>query len=425
MAEEVQEINEILPMQADLSDTTNLASGGEVLLKKGGGRFLKSGGLWVYNNEIAGTRGTFANGDIVSVRDYDGYFLGYGVINTASTIEVRILSRRENEPVTNAFLAARVRRAFEYRKSVIDTACCRVIFGEADFLPGITIDKYSDILVIESLSLGTDRLKGVILQALCAVLAQDGTPVRGIYERSDAKVREKEGLPRRKGFLSAPFDTRVPIVENGISYLVDVKDGQKTGFFLDQKNNRKAIWPICRNAGEVLDCFTHTGSFGLNAAAAGAKHVLSVDASDLAIAQARENAARNHFEDRIDYLVADIFDLLPQLEEEGKQYDVVILDPPAFTKSRNSIKAAAKGYREINLRGMRLAKDGGFLVTCSCSHFMDPELFAKTIGEAARDAHVRLRQVDFRTQAPDHPILWSSDETYYLKFYIFQVVKNI
>ena len=255
------------------------------------------------------------------------------------------------------------------------------------------------------------------------MLAADGIRIRGIYERSDAKVREKEGLPRTCGFLTAPFDTKVKIRENGVQYYVDVENGQKTGFFLDQKENRKAIWRLCPGA-DVLDFFTHTGSFGLNAAMAGAAHVLSVDSSALAIEQAKENAALNGLSDRIDYQVADVFALLPELEAQGRQADVVILDPPAFTKSRSSIRAAVRGYREINLRGMRLTRNGGFLVTCSCSHFMDPELFRKTIGEAAHDAHVRLRQVEFRTQAPDHPILWNSEESYYLKFYIFQVVRE-
>ena len=273
---------------------------------------------------------------------------------------------------------------------------------------------------MESLAQGSERIKGYVLTALSEVLSEDGIKVRGIYERSDAKVREKEGLERFKGFLTEPFDTKVPITENGIRYIVDVENGQKTGFFLDQKDNRRAIHKICRGA-DVLDCFTHTGSFGLNAAIAGASHVLSVDASDLAIEQARENAALNGLDSIVDYQVADVFELLPALYAQKKLYDVVILDPPAFTKSRNSIKAAARGYREINLRGMKLVRDGGFLVTCSCSHFMDPDLFAKTIAEAARDARKRLRQVEFRTQAPDHPILWASDESYYLKFYIFQV----
>ena len=310
--------------------------------------------------------------------------------------------------------------AWDYRKQVIDTGSCRLIFGEADFLPGIVIDKFSDVLVVESLALGIDRLKVQILEAVKRVLLKDGIQIRGIYERSDAKVREQEGMQRYKGFIGEPFDTKVEIVENGVKYLVDVEDGQKTGFFLDQKNNRAAIHKICKDK-KVLDCFTHTGSFALNAGIAGAREVLGVDASELGIAQARENAELNHLEDKVSFVCADVFDLLPELEEKGEKFDVVILDPPAFTKSRNSIKNAVKGYREINLRGMRLVEDGGFLATCSCSHFMDPELFQKTIAEAARGAHKRLRQVEFRTQATDHPILWAADSSYYLKFYIFQV----
>ena len=410
-------------MDYDLSDETDLSVRATAYIRPKEGRFFKAGGLWIYDNEIDRVEGSFEDGDILTVRDFDGYFLGYGFINRRSAIRIRMLSRHEEEKITNAFLSGRVRAAWEYRKKVIDTSSCRVVFGEADFLPGITIDKYEDILVIESLALGTDRLKGLILEALCTVLAADGIQIRGIYERSDAKVREKEGLPRTCGFLTAPFDTKVKIRENGVQYYVDVENGQKTGFFLDQKENRKAIWRLCPGA-DVLDFFTHTGSFGLNAAMAGAAHVLSVDSSALAIEQAKENAALNGLSDRIDYQVADVFALLPELEAQGRQADVVILDPPAFTKSRSSIRAAVRGYREINLRGMRLTRNGGFLVTCSCSHFMDPELFRKTIGEAAHDAHVRLRQVEFRTQAPDHPILWNSEESYYLKFYVFQVVRE-
>ena len=404
----------------DTASVKDLAVPARAVLKKKEGRTLKAGGLWVYDNEIDRIEGDFENGDILTVEDFDGYFMGYGFISLSSRIRIRVLARRKADIITPAFLKERVRSAWEYRKHVIDTSSCRVIFGEADFLPGLTVDKYEDVLVVESLALGSERIKGYVLTALTEVLADDGIKVRGIYERSDAKVREKEGLERFKGFLTEPFDTKVPITENGIRYMVDVENGQKTGFFLDQKDNRRAIHKICRGA-EVLDCFTHTGSFGLNAAIAGASHVLSVDASDLAIEQARENAALNGLDNIVDYQVADVFELLPALAAQKKLYDVVILDPPAFTKSRNSIKAAARGYREINLRGMKLVRDGGFLVTCSCSHFMDPDLFAKTIAEAARDARKRLRQVEFRTQAPDHPILWASDESYYLKFYIFQV----
>ena len=395
-----------------------------VLLKKGEGRTIKAGGLWVFDNEIASISGSFENGDIISVHDFDDFFLGYGFINTNSKIRIRLMSRSKTNPVTPELIETRVRNAWNYRKEVIDTGCCRMIFGEADFLPGITIDKFSEVLVVESLALGTDLLKPLILDACQKVLAEDDIIVRGIYERSDAKVREQEGLERYKGFIGNSFNTKVLIEENGIRYYVDVENGQKTGFFLDQKNNRMSIRRLCPGK-KVLDCFTHTGSFALNAAAAGASQVLGVDASDLGIAQAQENARINGLDNIASFRVADVFELLPALEKQKEIFDVVILDPPAFTKSRASIKKAVTGYREINLRGMRLVKDGGFLVTCSCSHFMDPDLFAKTIQEAARDAHKRLRQVEFRQQAADHPILWANDTSYYLKFYIFQVVDEL
>lgn len=394
-----------------------------VTLKKGEGRTLKAGGMWVYDNEIASVQGNFENGDVVEIRDFDGYCMGCGFINTNSRITVRLLSRKADTVIDEAFMERRVRDAWEYRRQTIDTLSCRVIFGEADFLPGIVVDKFSDVLVVESLTLGIDRWKNVIVEALKKALAEDGIRIRGVYERSDAKVRLQEGMERSKGFIGEPFDTKVEILENGVRYIVDVEDGQKTGFFLDQKNNRAAIHRICKGK-KVLDCFTHTGSFALNAGAAGAESVLGVDASQLAVDQAEENARLNHLEDKVRFVCADVFELLPELEERGEKYDVVILDPPAFTKSRASVKNAVKGYREINIRGMRLVRDGGFLATCSCSHFMEPELFAKTIREAAAGAHRRLRQVEFRTQAPDHPILWAADQSYYLKFYIFQVVEE-
>ncbi len=391
-----------------------------VTLKKGEGRLLKAGGMWIFDNEIASVMGSFLNGDIVLVRDFDGYPLGKGFINTNSRIAVRLLTRDENQKIDDHFLEERVRNAWEYRKKVTETGSCRVIFGEADFLPGLVVDKFEDVLVVQSLALGIDRMKLQILELLKNVLAEDGIHIRGVYERSDAKVRRQEGMELYKGFIGAEFPTLVRIEENGVKYEVDVRDGQKTGFFLDQKYNRLAIQRLCRG-GRVLDCFTHTGSFALNAGIAGAGEVLGVDASQLAVDQAEKNARLNHLEDRVKFLCEDVFELLPRLEEKGEKYDVVILDPPAFTKSRNSVKNAARGYREINLRAMRLVKDGGFLATCSCSHFMTYELFTKTIAQAARNAHKRLRQVEYRTQAPDHPILWAADESYYLKFYIFQV----
>lgn len=394
-----------------------------VTLKKGEGRTLKAGGLWVYDNEIDSVAGNPRDGDVVEVRDFDGYCMGSGFLNRRSKITVRMLSRKKGVVIDEALIRRRVRDAWEYRRETVDTSCCRVIFGEADFLPGIVVDKFSDVLVVESLALGIDRWKLIIVEALKEILAGEGILIRGVYERSDAKVRLQEGMERSKGFIGEPFDTKVEIRENGVRYLVDVEDGQKTGFFLDQKNNRAAVQRLCKGK-KVLDCFTHTGSFALNAGIAGARDVLGVDASRLAVDQATENAAMNGLQDRVRFQCADVFELLPQLEARGEIYDVVILDPPAFTKSRNSVKNAVKGYREINLRGMKLVRDGGYLATCSCSHFMDPELFARTIREAAAGAHRRLRQVEFRTQGPDHPILWAADQSYYLKFYIFQVVEE-
>lgn len=394
------------------------------ILKKGEGRTIKAGGMWIFDNEIDHISGEFENGDIIEVHDFDDYFMGYGFINVNSKIRVRMMSRIKEHPVTEELIEKRVRAAWEYRKQVVDIGCCRVIFGEADFLPGIVVDKFSDVLVVESLALGIDKWKPVILDKLKKVLAEDNIQIRGIYERSDAKVRESEGMERWKGFVGKPFDTRVEITENGVKYIVDVEDGQKTGFFLDQKNNRAAIRKLCPGK-KVLDCFTHTGSFALNAGMAGAASVLGVDASMTGIDQAMENAKLNGLEDRVRFQCADVFELLPKLEEQGEKFDLVILDPPAFTKSRKAVKNAVKGYREINMRGLKLVEEGGFLATCSCSHFMEPELFAKTIKEAARSAHKRLRQVEFHTQAPDHPILWAAEESYYLKFYIFQVCEEV
>ncbi len=413
-------------------------------LKKGEGRQMKAGGPWIYENEIGTVLGSFEDGDVVLVRDFDGYPLGRGLINRHSKIRIRMLTRDIDQEIDADFLRRRVKNAWEYRKTVLrkededeaelpaDTDSCRVIYGEADFLPGLTVDKFSDVLVVESFSLGMDRYKEQIVEDLKELLAQDGIRIRGVFERSDAKVREQEGMERQKGFLGEPFDTEVPITENGIRYLVDVKDGQKTGFFLDQKYNRLAVRRLCKNA-RVLDCFTHTGSFALNAAAGGAREVLGVDASEAAISLAKENAARNGCTDgaepsaepgacKVRFQCADVFELLPELARAGERYDVVILDPPAFTKSRQSVKNAVKGYREINRRALELLKDGGYLATCSCSHFVDQQLFADTIAQAAKDAHVRLRQVEYRTQAPDHPILWGAEDSSYLKFYIFQVV---
>ena len=394
-----------------------------VRIKKGEGRTIKKGGAWIYDNEIEKITGEFENGDMVTVEDFDGYILGQGFINTKSTITVRMMSRKKDAVIDETFIKERVKEAVAYRSKTVDMSSCRLIFGEADFLPGIVVDKFSDCLVVQSLALGIDRFKTTIIEAVKEELEALGMEIHGVYERSDAKVRLKEGMERVTGFLGDEFDTKVPIVENGVKYLVDVAEGQKTGFFLDQKYNRLAIQRLCKGA-KVLDCFTHTGSFALNAGIAGAKEVLGVDASELGVRQAEENAALNGLSDTVKFQCADVFELLPKLEEAGEKFDVVILDPPAFTKSRNSVKNAVKGYREINLRGMKLVKNGGYLATCSCSHFMTPELFTKTIAQAAGNVHKRLRQVEYRTQSPDHPILWAADESYYLKFYIFQVLED-
>ena len=394
-----------------------------VTLKKGEGRSLKAGGVWIYDNEIDTIVGTFKNGDIVIVHDFDGYMMGRGFINQNSKIRIRMMTRSKEQLIDRDFLKRRVQAAWNYRKDTVDTSSCRVIFGEADFLPGIVIDKYEDVLVVESLALGIDRFKNTIVELVKECMAEDGITIRGVYERSDAKEREKEGLLKVKGFIGEPFDTNVEIVENGVHYIVDVENGQKTGFFLDQKYNRLAMQRICKGK-RVLDCFTHMGTFALNAGIAGASEVIGLDISEYAIGQARRNAELNHLQDTVHFRCANVLDELPKLAAEGEKYDVVILDPPAFTKSRDATKNAIKGYREMNLKGMKLVKDGGYLATCSCSHFMTQELLAKTVKEAAKAVHKRLRQVEFRTQSPDHPILWAADESYYLKFYIFQVVEE-
>ena len=394
-----------------------------VILKKGEGRLLKKGGLWIYDNEIAEEDLKDGNGSIVDVLDFDGYFLGNGFINVNSKIRVRMLTRRTRigEDISlDELIEKRVRDAWEYRKTVCDTTSCRLIFGEADFLPGIVVDKFEDVLVVESLALGIDRLKEKILNEVKKILKNDDIIIRGIYERSDSKVRLEEGLERFKGFIGGEFDTKVLISENDVKYYVDICDGQKTGFFLDQKYNRRAVAGICKDK-EVLDCFTHTGSFALNAVKGGAKHVTAVDISQTGIDQARENAELNGFGSKMDFVVSDVFDYLPKVLNEGKKFDVVILDPPAFTKSRDSVKNASKGYKEINLRAMKILKDGGYLATCSCSHFMTQELFLQAVASAAKDAHKRIRQVEYRTQGPDHPVLWNSDTSFYLKFLILQV----
>ena len=400
-----------------------------VTLKKGEGRTIKAGGAWIFDNEIDTITGKFTNGDIVVVHDFDGYPMGRGFINQNSKIRIRMMTRKPDQLIDDDFLRMRVQNAWDYRKQVmacsLDLNCCRVIFGEADFLPGITIDKYADVLVVECLALGMEQFKEKIVDFLKEVLAADGINIRGVYERSDANERKKEGLPKVKGFIGEEFDTDVEIVENGVHYMVDVVNGQKTGFFLDQKYNRLAMQRICKDK-KVLDCFTHMGTFALNAGIAGAKDVTGLDISEYAVKQATENAKRNNLSDTVKFRCANVLDELPRLAAAGEKYDVVILDPPAFTKSREATKNAIKGYREINMKGLKLVKDGGYLATCSCSHFMTQELLAKTVKEAAKAVHKRLRQVEFRTQGPDHPILWANSanvpESYYLKFFIFQVV---
>lgn len=415
-----------------------------VTLKKGEGRTIKAGGAWIFDNEIDTITGKFTNGDIVVIHDFDGYPMGRGFINQNSKIRIRMMTRKPDQLIDDDFLRMRVQNAWDYRKQVMaggndsvdkitgigttgrpDLNCCRVIFGEADFLPGITVDKYADVLVVECLALGMEQFKEKIVGFLKEVLAADGINIRGVYERSDANERKKEGLPKVKGFIGEEFDTDVEIVENGVHYMVDVVNGQKTGFFLDQKYNRLAMQRICKDK-KVLDCFTHMGTFALNAGIAGAKDVTGLDISEYAVKQATENARRNNLSDTVKFRCANVLDELPRLAAEGEKYDVVILDPPAFTKSREATKNAIKGYREINMKGLKLVKDGGYLATCSCSHFMTQELLAKTVKEAAKAVHKRLRQVEFRTQGPDHPILWANSanvpESYYLKFFIFQVV---
>lgn len=395
-----------------------------VTLKKGEGRALKQGGLWIFDNEIDTITGSFKNGDVVRVHDFDGYSMGKGYINQNSKIRIRMLTRNPDTEIDEEFFRSRVQSAWDYRKTVLnkeDLNACRIIFGEADFLPGIVIDKYSDVLVVEALTLGICNFKEMIVGLLVQILKEDGFPIKGVYERSEAKERKKEGLPLHKGFIGSEFDTNVEIVENNVCYMVDVVNGQKTGFFLDQKYNRLAMQRICRGK-SVLDCFTHMGTFALNAGYGGAKEVTGLDISEYAIEQARNNAKLNKLDDTVKFRVANVLDELPRLNKEGIQYDVVILDPPAFTKSKEATRNAIKGYREINIQGLKLVKDGGYFATCSCSHFMTQELFTKTVKEAAKSAHKRLRQIEFKTQSPDHPILWAADESYYLKFLIFQVV---
>ena len=382
---------------------------------------------WVYDGELKEITGTPENGELVDVLGSSGQYLGTGLYNDNSKIKIRIISRNANDKFDTAFFERRIRYAWDYRKTVMgnDTNCCRVIFGEADTFPGLTVDKFNDILVTQTLSLGIEKRKDIIFPLLVKILSEDGVKIRGIYERNDVSIRKLEGMTENKGFyniegLPVPESTSVIINENGIKYNVDFENGQKTGFFLDQKYNRLAAAKIAKGR-RVLDCFTHTGSFALNAAAGRAEHVCAVDISEEAVKMAESNAKLNGLEDRMSFKAANVFDLLPEIpKSEG--YDFIILDPPAFTKSRSTVDSAMRGYKEINLRAMKLLPRGGYLATCSCSHFMRDELFRSMLRSAAFDAHVSLRQIEARQQSPDHPILWNVPETDYLKFYIFQIV---
>ena len=395
-----------------------------------GERALTGGHPWVYEGEVPELSDPVEDGALVDVVSRKGSWLGCGFYNSASKIRVRVVTRNANDdPSGDAFWARRLRYAWDYRKAVMgetDSRCCRIIFGEADGFPGLTVDRFESVLVAQVLSLGMERLKARLFPLLADMLRQDGQDIRGIYERNDAALREREGMTQSKGWFPLPGETPpertdVDITENGIVYTVDFENGQKTGFFLDQKYNRLAVAKLARGR-TVLDCFTHTGSFALNAAKGGAKRVTAVDVSEFAVQCAAENARRNGLDGVMDCVCANVFDLLPQLAEQPRTYDFIILDPPAFTKSRKTIHNAMTGYKEINYRAMKLLPRGGYLATCSCSHFASEELFVKMLRDAARDAGVQLRQIEARQQCADHPILWGVEETNYLKFFIFQVV---
>ena len=390
----------------------------KVTLKRNEGRTISAGGLWIFDNEIDQISGPYENGDIVEVVSYKDDFIGFGYINDHSKIRIRILSRRKGEVIDDEFFYERLKDAWQYRKAVVETGCCRIVFSDSDRLPGLIIDKFNDCLVFEIDTLGMEVRKDVLIRMMRKVLEEDGVEIRGIYERSDARVRTLEGLDRVKGFLSEEFPTLIEVDENGVRLKVNIAEGQKTGYFLDQKYNHLAIRRLCVGK-EVLDCCTHTGGFALSAAKV-AKSVIGIDASQLAIDQAKENSELNGF-GNTEFIVADVFDYLIEMERQKKRFDVIILDPPAFTKSKNSVKNASKGYKEINYRAMKLLRPGGFLVSCSCSEYMPRDLFMKIILSAANDSHKRLRLVENRAQAPDHPILLGSNVSDYLKCVIVQV----
>ena len=391
-----------------------------------GTRWVEQGHPWIYEAEIVRSEGDFENGCLVDAVSEKGKYLGTGFLSLNSKIRIRLISRNANDKFDEAFWRRRIGYAWDYRKTVMadDLNCCRVIFGEADGFPGLTVDKFADILVTQTLSVGMEKLKPVLFPLIAEILRADGHEISGIFERNDVKIRELEGLEQGKGWFgdAHPDSCVTEICENGVYYSVDVENGQKTGFFLDQKYNRLAVARLAKGK-RVLDCFTHTGSFALNAAMGGAEHVTAVDVSESAIEMARKNAERNGLAERMDFIAANVFDLLPELEAKGKKpFDFIILDPPAFTKSRKTVHSAERGYKEINLRALRLLPRGGYFATASCSHFMPSELFVKMLKSAALDAGVELRQIEARQQSPDHPILWNVPETDYLKFYIFQVV---
>ena len=390
----------------------------KVYLKRNEGRTISAGGLWVFDNEIDNIDGTYENGDIVEVVSFKDDFIGYGYINDNSKIRIRVLSRNRNEEINDGFFINRFKKAWNYRKKVIDTECCRIVFSDSDRLPGLIVDKFNDVLVFEIDTLGMDIRKKQLVKCLLKVLNDDGLDIYKVYERSDARVRELEGLQRIKGFLSEEFDTNIVVDEYGVKIGVNIADGQKTGYFLDQKANHYAIRSLCKDA-KVLDCCTHTGGFALSAAKV-AKQVIGIDASDLAINQAIENSKLNNYTNT-EFVVSDVFDYLINAEKNNEKFDVVILDPPAFTKSKNSVKNASKGYKEINYRAMKILNDGGMLVTCSCSEYMPKDLFLKIILSAGNDAHKRLKLIETRAQDRDHPIILGNNVSEYLKCMIFEV----